>query len=471
MRAATVISCAALLLLCACKGSGSDKPTGKREATPAGRAGSEPAPEKASSDKARPVEPNIPEAELQALLDRWLKAQNEGDFSAYEQLYAKKFGGVKRVGPKTFRYERKGWLANRKLMFRHKMTVEAREPTFSPSPRVAEVSFTQRWASGTFEDLGPKRMLIVREGTDLRIAQEEMLRSELVGPDADKAGDFYFLIDNAMVLRDAIVPDRHGKPRDMGESGPMVIHASVEKSDLDEETRALEGKKVRVDSSCEATVTGFYLVSRVTPHFGMVQEWDCELQEDDCAPTSDEERAAQAFDMGDPVVVAKLDGCQGGTYARLATSPKIIEAEPVKDDALAQKAIKAFGKLGAVKKQAPEDEADGPKNWWVGIEKVSIFEHPESKRVLVSVHADNGGMCGEFTASAWALWEYKGGKLVHLADGTAPLEVLDALDVDGDGELEILVRGDHFGTEAELVEARTLSPLVTLEYSYHDCPC
>ncbi len=49
--------------------------------------------------------------------------------------------------------------------------------------------------------------------------------------------------------------------------------------------------------------------------------------------------------------------------------------------------------------------------------------------------------------------------------------LLDAIDVDRDGRLELLVEGDGFGTDAALIRAEDMAPLWTLEYAYNACPC
>jgi hypothetical protein len=57
------------------------------------------------------------ESDARALLASWEAAQNAGDFAAYERLYAKRFTGVKRSGPRTRSFARAGWLEDRKRMF------------------------------------------------------------------------------------------------------------------------------------------------------------------------------------------------------------------------------------------------------------------------------------------------------------------------------------------------------------------
>src|SRR5690349_10149110 len=61
--------------------------------------------------------------EARSLLDVWLKAQNEGDFDTYQIVYAQRFTGVRRSGPRTVRLDRAGWLKDRKRMFGKPMAV------------------------------------------------------------------------------------------------------------------------------------------------------------------------------------------------------------------------------------------------------------------------------------------------------------------------------------------------------------
>jgi hypothetical protein len=450
---------AALLILClaatACKKPAKDKPA-------------EPAATSKDATTARPAALPIADARLQALLDAWLDAQNKGDFAAYEKLYASKFYGIKRVGSRTYRYARDGWLADRKRMFAKKMAVEARDrQPFDASTRSATIKFVQRWASGKFEDLGPKRLMVVLEGDELKIAQEEMLRSEIQGTRGEIGEGFYFLGDEGLVLHDAEVPDKHGKPTDGETDGEaMTTQASVAEADLDEATRAWKGKKVLVDGECEATVTGFRLVSRVVPHFGYAQEWNCEDAEDDCVPATPQERVETAFGLGEARVVAELSGCDG-SYAIVAGSAKPIDGEAVDDAALAKEATAAFGRLQPVI-ALQDDENEG---WWKGSESVSIFKHPESGQVLVSVHARAGEGCGGFEADYWQLWKHEDGKLVPLSAGNAPIEILEAVDLDRDGHLELIVKADDFGSEKVLVNTRDMSRPVEYGYTYGDCPC
>jgi len=64
--------------------------------------------------------------DARGFLERWLDAQNTGEFDAYQKLYADDFRGVRRSGPRSATFDRNSWLEDRRRMFQKKMTVEAR---------------------------------------------------------------------------------------------------------------------------------------------------------------------------------------------------------------------------------------------------------------------------------------------------------------------------------------------------------
>lgn len=127
----------------------------------------------------------IPEAEVRDLMDRWLAAQNQGDFAAYSALYADGFRGVRRSGKKAVHLDRKGWLADRGRMFKREMTVTITDVEISVGPRSARIHFTQEWQSGAYHDIGPKAIVVEKAAKGLRITREEMLSSLLLATAAD----------------------------------------------------------------------------------------------------------------------------------------------------------------------------------------------------------------------------------------------------------------------------------------------
>ena len=431
--------------------------------------------------------PAIPQAALQELLDSWLAAQNQGRFEAYQALYAAKFYGWRRAGAREVRFDRDGWLTDRKRMFQKPMMVEAREPKFQASSASAQLEFTQHWASGNFEDLGAKRMLVVREAGQLRIAQEELLRSEVIAAAATPAVraelDFYFTLklDSGLYLSlpAAPVPVKLGPlHNEDGEldSDMYTVSRDVQAADLDPGLASWQGRKVRLDDGCVAQVAGFRALTRVVPHFGERQRWNGISfgDEEQVKPLSPAQVAREAYKLGTPALFAKLTGCSDGRYARLERSPPPLAAVGIEDSGLEARALAAFSKLPSVleqQKQYLEETPGAQDNWWDGNSQVAVYKHPTSGQVLVSVLAAIRDGCSDFSASEWVLFERQGKALKRLTPAQTPPQTIDAvLDVDGDGRLEFLVTPDR-GTDIELVWPASEVQGPALRYVYLDCPC
>jgi hypothetical protein len=114
-----------------------------------------------------------------AVVDAWVKAQNDGDFAAYGALYDASFVGVKRTndgGQKTFTLDK--WKADRKKMFKAKQKVVAENASVAAAGGRVTVGFVQRYQAGAYADHGDKS-LVLAPGKDgaLRIVREEMLYS------------------------------------------------------------------------------------------------------------------------------------------------------------------------------------------------------------------------------------------------------------------------------------------------------
>jgi hypothetical protein len=118
-----------------------------------------------------------PPADALALLERWLDAQNRGDFAAYQQLYATSFEGIRRSGARVTKLDRAGWLKDRERMFQKKMTVTAADRNVEAYGSGHRVTFTQTWSSGSYKDTGTKELILLEEGGELRIFREELLES------------------------------------------------------------------------------------------------------------------------------------------------------------------------------------------------------------------------------------------------------------------------------------------------------
>lgn len=279
---------------------------------------------------------------MRALLEQWLRAQNEGDFAGYEGLYAQRFFGVKRAGDRRTQYGRQTWLADRRSMFQRHFEVELAELVIDAGPTTARVRFIQTWSSASFRDVGPKELLLVREGTQLRIAREEMLESRLAAtssssparaPDAEHFAFVKALDDGVVVL----LSTTHAEPSDG--LGPARLHAGyrVEREvdaarDLAAEHRAWLGRSVAVYGAggrvCSGQVSRLIVLAEIIPHFGSVQAWEEEQR-----PAAARAEELWRMSEGSRWLGAKLelgaDACAGARWARSEhlSSPVLYTAE------------------------------------------------------------------------------------------------------------------------------------------------
>lgn len=152
------------------------KPAPATPATPTTPAKPAPA---APAPAAKPAPATTPDTTKVAkdFVTTWLAAQNQGNFAAYEALYAPGFTGTKRVGKVQKTFDREGWLQDRKGMFRAPMSVEATELVVTGAPPIITIDLTQRWEQGTFADVGTKRLVIDVYRSADPILREDMLSS------------------------------------------------------------------------------------------------------------------------------------------------------------------------------------------------------------------------------------------------------------------------------------------------------
>jgi hypothetical protein len=117
--------------------------------------------------------------EALAFVARWVATQNDGDFPAYSALYASTFRGVRRSGDRAVVLDRAGWLRDRQRMFKKKMQVTVDHVAVVRLPNAFEIQLTQTFRSGSYADVGQKRLVIAKDGGAYRITAEEMLESQL----------------------------------------------------------------------------------------------------------------------------------------------------------------------------------------------------------------------------------------------------------------------------------------------------
>ncbi len=449
-----------------------DKVSGGKDVVP--KPAKSPAADKAADKKPkrRPVK-LVPRKEVAKLLEDWLEAQNQGDFTAYSALFGSEFRGVRRSGKKTVHLDHKGWLKDRKRMFRHKMTVKLSKVEIEVGGNGAEIRFIQEWASGSYRDIGPKVIRVAKTPDGLRIVGEEMLSSVLLVAAADLplASDLLALVyEGRLLVADEtdldwgsgasklvvgkVVeqdPECENDPPDYETENERYFQcASLESAfdhyvatrpvaanKLPEALARWQGRAVTLydadGKACPAKVGGFELRA----------EWDTTSVEAAAGGSEDEEVATTVLENGEPVLTAELVGnCSRSIFARSDKLP----AAPMWTRAPAGEKLTA-----AVKKELPElsdfEEILSAETGIYGRLKATpeIIELSPSGSGRRFVAALTAGLidCQEEGFSA-AVWEVKGGEAeseleLVFEEGAKPFAILAAVDITGDGIPEIVV--------------------------------
>lgn len=272
-------------------------------------------------------------------------------------------------------------------------------------------------------------------------------------PALEPAVAFVFDVDGAvyMHLDDIDVPDPRGEGAAVQQRDRVPAHAppalvrengllyatvaEVEAAALPAATRAWDGRAVLVDSTCQARVTGFALVTRVFSDY-LVDEARGEPR------ASEPELIRAVLESGHMVLAARLDGCPG-TYAQSADHPASPAARVLEDHPAGPAAERALRRSDIARQtQKAWREAEYPGHWWREAEvSARVLQHPHSGELLVSVHAVADVMCGGLEIDLWGLYRVAAhGTLEPLVeralDNVGALETF--VDIDGDGRFEML---------------------------------
>lgn len=437
-------------------------------------------------------------SDAQALLDAWLRAQNGGDFAAYERLYAPRFTGVRRSGPRVRQFDRAGWMTDRRTMFGAAMQVAARDVVITSGAGSATVRFTQDFTQGSFHDSGPKEVVLVRAGGSLAIAREEMLASTLGGaaqtPAAPAPGALMHAVTygGSRWLLLATAPAdgswSRGAPSLVDRNSPVVVtRTEVNEEAVPAALREVRGQAVRAYSgsraTCEARAGDLAVLGRVDVHFGVEQRWSGQGEDGvQGAPLSDEVVAREAWSEADGgmVLAARLDdarGCGDAVWARVASqSAAAVFAPTAADAALAGRALARFRALPAWRRLQTDYRAGGATgaNWDAhgtgNAPAVTVWQAQGSARRFVTVRASTAvGGCAEFAGRLTAVFEVGGPTgLVLQSDGADPGAFVPtaAVDVDGDGVPEFVTADGYVRRTGAVFRGATPYAVPS-----HDCDC
>jgi len=272
------------------------------------------------------------EARVRVLLDEWLRAQNAGDFPAYEALYAERFTGIKRVGEREQRFDRAGWVEDRKALFQRASSVSIDDVRVSATEASAVALFTQSWSSANFRDVGQKQLVLTTERGALRIASEEMKNSDVGAAQAATSGpkpeEFAFVVEapEPLLVLSKRVPTAAltGEPRYVDDQ--RARHA-LKVGALGAEWQALVGTTFTLyedgGAVCEASVAGIEALANVQVHFGLISAWNGEYGEK-AAPAARARDLWQQSELGGRFLVGRLEptsACTGALWARASKLP------------------------------------------------------------------------------------------------------------------------------------------------------
>lgn len=297
--------------------------------------------------------------------------------------------------------------------------------------------------------------------------EEEAMRG--LAPLEDPAEfSFVFTLDGVSYVRlssDERALSR-GSAEMIEEDGVHAVVAPVATAAMPAELRAWAGRTVLVDGVCRARVVGFAEVSRISGEAADPYNYETgEVAE----PTP---WTIESITDTGVVLAAKLDGCTG-TWARSTDySPAAVAAE-IKAPALeaaARKELLAHDDFDPTQEEWAK--AGGEGDWRDAAEVVTkVYQHALTDERWVFVQARRAGDCGAPGFAVMAAYRAN-------ADGTvrrvADLEygyddITEVVDVDGDGQPELLLGG---GTSAELVDlANTRHESIRVEHRSYGCGC
>jgi hypothetical protein len=407
----------------------------------------------------------IPETEVRALVDRWLAAQNGGDFASYERLYAERFTGIKRTGPRERSFDRAAWLADRARMFAAPIQVTATDLAVTTHGRTATVRFVQGFTRGRFHDEGDKELVVVAGAGGLVIAREEMLRSTVKPSGPTLAWPILEVGSERYVVLDDVTVPTSTAPFEALSDGPGFTRAG---------RRALPAGAAAAPASVHVypggavcAVAARYVLAVGTPHFGEEQAWrDGDLDQDgtpEAAPLSEAQK--HELGAGSAMLAGLLGGCAGGKVALPGAG---VEWRAIEDDALGGRAAALYATHDAVQAIQREWEASGGAGPWTVEDgdseiRATILEAPGGRRIVV-VGADVGDGCGDFEGSLYLVLGVVGSKLEPLGTTSGLPDVAVAPDATS---LPVLTDGHRM----TVPEAGRYGEARELNLGFRDCPC
>jgi hypothetical protein len=442
-----------------------------KSATPSVEPASAPPP---TPSAATPASSAALEAEARALLTSWEAAQDRGDFAAYEQLYAQRFTGVKRSGPRTRNFGRAGWLKDRQRMFAKPMQVDFRAESVVDQGATVAIVGSQSFHMAGYEDRGPKRFLLAREGAGLRIVREEMLASEL-GPAPTLAARM--VVDVAggpllVILGRATAAAAHGERAAVQAGYPSaVVYAAGDGASAPAEAKDFLDKPVQLvgaGGACSTRGKALRVAHIAYAHFGQVAAW---RGEDPTLPRFSADELSEQIRTHDAVgfwavelenrcVPEPLVAVPGGHPVQVIAKRALAAAD--------QTALRArFSKLPSVRALDAIERTQA-------LEELTFTRFGSGQQEVISAESISG--CSAPVVHALFHSEFgeqdlgRAAKLGFGGDQGVPEHVEAVADLDGDGQPEVIARS-AIGADTWGVVDLSGRERVVLSLPYFDCPC
>jgi len=394
---------ACVVALCTALACRSNEPTPAPKPRPA-------TPAKTAPVIAPPVaQPRVTKEQVTSVVERWRAAQVESNFDAYSALYAPTFHGIKRAGNKTSRFDRTGWMKDRREMFRRDMKVSVSDVRVFTGARSAFATFVQDWSTPRFHDVGPKRLEFALFAGKLLITSEEMLESTAaaVGVKAPAPEELSLLWP---LRRGFGAVLKHGPIETRGVARKVVMSKDpsdflLEKEVTEAATKPFESLRGRAldlydanGVACSTSVTAFRAIGGFT--------------------TWDEREAADAVweAIGEPYLVAVVEPvdpqCKTALWARASDLPKPTVLRPREltptESELARLALRKTTTSVATQAsyagyRTANNDAQAPPRWealepeeWGAL----AFVHPTTNQTYVAAELFAGPGCEAFTGYA-----------------------------------------------------------------------
>lgn len=456
-----------------------------------------------ASPRTDELAPPISPEEARNTLDVWVKVQNEGNFEAYQKLYASKFTGTKRVGTKKTDFAREGWLRDRQQMFAKPFTVGVSDVEVYVESGLGILRFTQTWKSETFEDRGRKELYLMREAGVVKVTREAMLdsSSDSSAMRQSKLGLGKPVSPAELVLAGRAAPTlllQQTVNLDWAAEHPVYVSEELAERAVmvgalpqPLQERLTHSYEVFDQSGarCLAKPTGYKIFAHVVPHFGTVNLWNdfgAEMEGRKAQPLPNATRALGLWGLGQQsperglrlgmefAVTGDCGAPQWGRELRAgAPEPwRLKEATKAELDLL-NAVLPQHPALRALDKQLAGEFVNHGSRWLQTkkLERARTLTSHDGRTLYVAQVNGEGG-CGYTTPETVHLIWRKHDQAVRpveqalFTDVTYHEDVIGAVDLDGTGEAALLTNVGIYvwgkGGYERLVDDAPL---------YLDCPC